>query len=621
MPRRHPAWLLATLSLVAPAAAITPRAETLLPPNAAFFVSVTDVPSLRQAWKETQMAKLLADAAMEAFRQDLGRQLREKWLPGGDELGVGWKEILDVASGEAALAILRPSDAAKATVLLIDVAGREDEAARLVNRLGEELIERGAKLRTEEWSGVRVAVYDLLQEKQKRFGQAVYLLHEGLLIIADRQSAAASIVQQIQSKGDALVDAPAYQFIQSEATDEIDAPPHLRWYLDPFSVAEVQRAVRGAPFFRDRDVMAILRNQGFGAIRAAGGGVYLGEEQRQVTHRTVVYAPGYDRNGAGFENAARALSFPNGDQRGAPSWTPRDIAGATAVNLNVRSAFQHIGSLIDEWYRVDENDDQPFFQHLLRDLALDPEGPQVDLEADVVAHLGSRGYVLSDVRIPSDGSELNADQIMVAIEAVDPAALEEAIRKLEGSDPNAEELIIDGVSVWKVAPANTAAPNRRRRRRGAPAARLPMQEPIQSSGVAVAHGHLMIASHFELLARVVEAESPPLSDSVDFQRVEAEISKLGGDATCVRSFVRRAEANRSNFILLRDGKMPQSRTIIGHLLNILLAPEDGSTREAQIDGALLPEYDVVQRYLGPGGCFVVSEEDGWKVVGFTLSKQ
>jgi hypothetical protein len=40
-----------------------------------------------------------------------------------------------------------------------------------------------------------------------------------------------------------------------------------------------------------------------------------------------------------------------------------------------------------------------------------------------------------------------------------------------------------------------------------------------------------------------------------------------------------------------------------------------------LDGSKLPDFNVVRRYLGPGGASFTSEKNGWFVVGFTLNKE
>jgi hypothetical protein len=49
--------------------------------------------------------------------------------------------------------------------------------------------------------------------------------------------------------------------------------------------------------------------------------------------------------------------------------------------------------------------------------------------------------------------------------------------------------------------------------------------------------------------------------------------------------------------------------------------EEGALRAQEIDGSKLPNFDLVKKYLGPGGLFAQTEDDGWWLVGCLLKKQ
>jgi hypothetical protein len=79
---------------------------------------------------------------------------------------------------------------------------------------------------------------------------------------------------------------------------------------------------------------------------------------------------------------------------------------------------------------------------------------------------------------------------------------------------------------------------------------------------------------------------------------------------------------RINYELLRTNEMPKSQSIMGKILNEMLGDgKPGSVRKARLDGSKLPPYDAVRRYLGPAGTFVVTEDKGWFVTGFMLTKE
>ena len=99
--------------------------------------------------------------------------------------------------------------------------------------------------------------------------------------------------------------------------------------------------------------------------------------------------------------------------------------------------FDSVSSLIDEWYRIDENDDQRFFENLLSDLKNDPNGPRVDLRADIVALLESDVVVLSGLSPAEGETDQDREGMIFAIKTGDEASLKRAVQKLEESDPNA----------------------------------------------------------------------------------------------------------------------------------------------------------------------------------------
>jgi hypothetical protein len=109
------------------------------------------------------------------------------------------------------------------------------------------------------------------------------------------------------------------------------------------------------------------------------------------------------------------------------------------------------------------------------------------------------------------------------------------------------------------------------------------------------------------------------------QQVEASLKQLITGPVAVRCFVRTDQSYRSTYELLRQGKMPEAETLLGRILNRLLTtPEDedeGVLRKQQIDGRKLPDFETVRRYFSPMGAAVRSADDGWFVVGATLTRQ
>ena len=91
------------------------------------------------------------------------------------------------------------------------------------------------------------------------------------------------------------------------------------------------------------------------------------------------------------------------------------------------------------------------------------------------------------------------------------------------------------------------------------------------------------------------------------------------------AFVRMDEASRATYDLIRAGRMPESQSLLGKFLNEVLTTdvekEEGIHRKQKIDGSLLPDFEMVRRYLGPAGRILRSDPDGWLLTGAILNKE
>ena len=100
------------------------------------------------------------------------------------------------------------------------------------------------------------------------------------------------------------------------------------------------------------------------------------------------------------------------------------------------------------------------------------------------------------------------------------------------------------------------------------------------------------------------------------------MAKLAQSEQFGQAFTRTDDAYRGVYELLRTGRMPESESLFGRMLNSMLGEgKEGVLRAQRIDGSKLPEFDMVRRYLGPAGITMTSEADGWFLTGFTLNKE
>src|SRR5205814_484992 len=148
-----------------------------------------------------------------------------------------------------------------------------------------------------------------------------------------------------------------------------------------------------------------------------------------------------------------------------------------------------------------------------------------------------------------------------------------------------------------------------------------------TSAVTVALGHMMWASDTKYLEEVLQGfgQHERLASSADYRQMLEVMNKLTPGERSGWIFGRSDEEFRPTFDLLRAGKMPQSKSMLGKLLNKIFTTEDekkqGVPRRQRVNGANLPDFETVRRYFGPHASVVRSDKDGWFITGVLLNKE
>jgi hypothetical protein len=152
----------------------------------------------------------------------------------------------------------------------------------------------------------------------------------------------------------------------------------------------------------------------------------------------------------------------------------------------------------------------------------------------------------------------------------------------------------------------------------------PERRRIPNAAVCVVGGHLFAATHIDFLKKVLAAKEPreQLGRSGEFRLVTQQLVEIGPGEHSFRMFSRTEDEYRPTYELIRTGQMPESKTVLGKILNSFLGSgKEGELRPQKIDGRNLPDFEAVRRYFGPAGTTVRTENDGWLIEGILLSKE
>jgi len=638
--------------------------ETLLPDTTQGFFAISNVDVLNEHWDKTQLGHLMADPVMKPFTKDIRRQFENRWSSIHERLGLTLDDMRKAPGGDVAIGLIAPAPGKSALAIVIDVQGKLPQAKELLEKVNKTQSERGAKRSEVKVSGcpdpvIQFDLPELEEDKEAARStlegsgnspdkpaptapitekpadrQAFYCLTGNLLAVTDDLAVMKGILGRACGKhqnGSLANHKPFRVVVDRCKKDYGDSTPQMRWFIHPLGYAEAARA--STPDYKRRkgkSILEVMRRQGLGAVLGVGGLVDFSSEGYELIHRTAVYAP------KPYVKTMKMAELPNNTEFTPQPWIPRDIATYTTFYFNILNAFDNFGPLFDEFAGggeegVWEKDVLPGLKGLKS-----PGGPQIDLREEIVKHLGQRVSVLTDYQLPITTA---SERLLVAIEAKDAKAVLAGVEKYFKGDKTVNRREINGQIIWELIGDQTPTPEIPKIEFGdvpavAPAHQLKKKNPdddeeddvqphlLPHRAVAVSKGHLMIASHIDFLLKVIAPDKKPdlLVDDVDYKLVEEEVKKLNPQK-CLRFFSRTDEEYRPTYELIRQNKMPESESLFAKLLNALFGEEKrGATRRPKIDGRELPEYQVVRRYLGPAGLQVTSEDDGWFLKGFTLTK-
>ena len=625
------AGILQVLTGLSLASAAIPS-DQLMPPETRGFASVIDVNQLVENWHQTQLGQLVQDDAMRPFIEDMQKQLERKVSGVQDKLGITLSDLQYVAGGEIGMGMIEIPGSRAAVALTVDTTDHHRQLETLLASVDKELVKRGATKSTNDQAGVTITTYKIPPQKEGDVArQAVYFVKDNILCACDSAQQLIAMLQRFEDKSGGLSEVVAYQQTMRRCLKEADSlVPDVRWFADPFGYARCARSLESANVKHPgKDYVKIMREQGFDAVQAVGGFVNLSVGGNfELLHRTAVYAPPIAGEPDKYRLAMRMMKFPNQAEMDAQDWLPRKLATYRTFNLDLDHSFQFFGSLFDAIAGYEDA-----FNGVLEGLERDPYGPQVDVQKDFVDHLGQRVVLVTDYELPIT---TKSERFMIVVEVSDEKAIAKTVEKFMKSDPNATSSEFEGKLIWEIREPEADIPDIEiavsdleglLEESGEEQSDSGFEgTALASSAVCVTRGHLFIASHSDFLRQVLSAEKSEdeLQNAGDYREVENVMSKLLPGPISAKFFVRTDEAYRPVYDLLRQGKMPESETILGRLLNRMLTPpeneDEGIPREQKIDGHKLPEFEMVRRYFGPSGTLVRSDEDGWFVVGATLTK-
>ena len=266
-------WTIALVIAAEAQAWAGPPSDTLVPKTTKGYLSVAHPKDFQDRWNKTQLGQLFNDETMQAFENDLRKQMHDEYDAAERKLGLTLDDLKGVTGGELSLSVIERKTPDAAMAITIDVTNHEKEAEGLLSRIEKTFARRGGKKSNAKSGDTSLIVFDVPAESGGAKQQTVYFLKDKMLCGADDRAEVEAMLKRFDGKAtDNLKSVPAYVETMKRCAKEAgQLEPEARWFVEPFGFVFARARLRKTQRHHDQDMAKILSENGFDAIQARGG--------------------------------------------------------------------------------------------------------------------------------------------------------------------------------------------------------------------------------------------------------------------------------------------------------------------------------------------------------------
>ncbi|MGA2061871.1 MAG: hypothetical protein ABSG67_15400 [Thermoguttaceae bacterium] len=568
--------------LAASAYAARPKAAELLPEDTLGLVSITDTQELAQRFMNTSLGQMSQDPQMKPVVDELYGSMSELVASVKDFIGLSLPEIVNLPHGEVTFAYVAVKDADPAFVFLFD-AGEQIANARLLLQRGVDAMVKEDDTKQElNVNDTKITVVNSPNNKTYAFFDK-----DGTIVGGNNIEAVKRILGIWNGeKGRVLSDNANYGTIMNRCRGSKDEPPQVVWFVDPINImrsaAEQNVGLRVG--------VAMLPVLGLDGLSAIGGSMlYDTGQYDSVNHIHVLLEN--PRSGI-----IKMIALESGVSK-PERWVPTDVASYMTVHVNFDTAVKTLtpmwDSLSGTWA----------FSAFVQQRFSTPLG--VDVEKQILPALEGRVTYITWFEKPA--SQVSG-VTLVAVKFKDTEALSKALDGLakrlgEGiSKQNSS-----GKDYYRV---NIPVPQM-------PPGAEPPPMPIPCFGIM--DDYFVFTNRPSLYEKVLSTladGTKSLGEELEFKLIANKIQRQsGGSKPVMLGFSRPEEGLRYWYDIItadstRDSLKKQAES------NPFFKSLDSSLQKSP-----LPPFEVIQRYLAPGGSMAVDDASGLHFMSFTLRRK
>ncbi len=564
----------------------------LLPANAYWSAETSNLSDFDSAWKKTAGYALYSEPAMKPFWDDL--QIKRPGVLPHVWLGLTWQALLDAGAKEVLWSTMPSQDGGKVATILILKPSSGEFANQCQTAFEKYWKERSAAIRSVKVGNANVV------EASSPTRKSYFSVAPAGIVLCDKLDALAELIkQQTPQAKNSLADSAEFQTTQKSAP----ATAQLRWHLNPFDYWEAIHQDGSPQSLKILKRIDFYKQQGFGVIKAMGGGMTFGSSTGEADHSIRIVRAGPLLKGSGLLSLVTANKF------SLPDWLPQSVSSITTYHWDVPSAITAYGHVYDDSYG---DGNQGVFDETLTDIEEATDGPQAKLRGDVLQRLGPLFVVARDwggEARPMTGSstKLKKRRTVWIAPTSDPAKSAQAFEKFYTGDPEfTHEVLTAGaekVTLWLSADPNVLMLGEK----GAEGEERPLTPEI--AALCVARGFVLAASDKEYLVSLLKGGVPAAEKSTQlFFSGESKI------VSCGRYWRNTMLDAEPVFLRIKSSQLDSDDSLEQQVLyRLLVAKRKDDASWKPVDGGKLPDFAAISQYFGKARGSIYPEADGWSL--------
>lgn len=562
-------------------------APKLFPSKTLAYVRVDDTRDMKAKMEATGMGKMMNDPQIAPILGTFYSTFVGQLQGMQDAIGLNLDELLSIPNGELAAALVA-TKTDPAFVLMLE-AGDEMPALQVLIERAEQATDAGGGMLSKK----DVGKIKLLSMGRSDRESVTYFIDSGVMVLTNRADYAEQLAMVWTGNGidhKPLSDNRDFTTIMSRCVGTEGERPQVSFFVDPLAmVRELGKSTSGSVA-----ILAALKSLGVDGIKGIGGSAIIApNEFDSILHGHVLLNP----NRQGIMKVIRPKAGPTEPE----PWVSDQVISYFTMNWDLAKTFNAIEGIVDTFAGEGSFNDR-FVKEADRNLG-------INLRTDIIDGLNDR---LSLVQVIVPPKKINSQSNVYCIHVKNASQMKSEILpkmfeklKSAGGPPMTSKLFGDA-TIYTIESRSEEAVEGR-------SIRLPQP------AVCILDDQLLLSDSLQALEDVIKFNSSGdglLSESIEFKLVRDRIkAQLKNSDMSILAYQRPEESMRLMYDLATD---PQN---MDNLEQIAQNNPFFTALITAVRSKKLPPFEVIAKYLAPGGAFVVDEETGLHYTGFSMRRE